>query len=384
MSTTTSPFRRRAVRAVPRTLAMAALTAALVVSVTGSVSGPTPATAQSWSPGVCPDGSGVTVVVDFQSLGGSTIVRCAHGSQADGVAALRNAGVQVTGTNRWGTSFVCRLDGKPGPDREPCVDTPPASAHWSYWHAEAGGDWTSSNFGATNRTPPQGTFEGWSFFTGDTDGDVPSGSLPPRVAPVRPDPPPSSGDGGSGDDGGSGSGNGSGNGSSSGSGSTSDGSSGTGGSSGGSGSNDGSSGGDRPDRDASTSRSSTDGTRDDAHRDTRNGGGSAADGDDDSADDTDDDQTTSGRREAATQDDDPADTDDPDEDGTEGRTDDDQAATELRSVPGDDVAASDVEVGRSGGRGVTGTLLGTALVGSLAIGAGILAWRRRRSMDDLG
>ena len=52
--------------------------------------------------GFCPDATGVTVIVDFRELGGGTVVRCAPGAQADGLAALRNAGFQITGTNRCG------------------------------------------------------------------------------------------------------------------------------------------------------------------------------------------------------------------------------------------------------------------------------------------
>ena len=134
------------------------------------------------SPGFCPTANGVTVVVDFQELGGTTIVRCAPGDQTTGLTALKNAGIQITGTNRWGESFICRVEGKPGPSSEPCVDTPPASAYWSYWHSPNGGNWSYSQWGVTNRKPPIGSFEGWSFAKDKTE----SSSPPPRVAPSRP------------------------------------------------------------------------------------------------------------------------------------------------------------------------------------------------------
>ncbi|WP_241266238.1 hypothetical protein [Streptomyces boncukensis] len=133
-------------------------------------------------PGFCPDGRGVTVVVDFRELGGTTLVRCAVGGQSSGLAALKAAGFRVAGTSRWGESFVCRLEGKPGAGREPCVDTPPTKAYWSYWHASNGGRWTYSQQGATYRTPPQGSFEGWSFSLNRPEGAAPA----PRVAPRRP------------------------------------------------------------------------------------------------------------------------------------------------------------------------------------------------------
>ncbi|MGW9447410.1 hypothetical protein [Streptomyces sp. NPDC055632] len=61
-----------------------------------------------------------------------TVVRCAPGDQATGLAALRNAGFTIAGTQRWGEAFVCRIEGKPTAATEACVNTPPASAHWSY------------------------------------------------------------------------------------------------------------------------------------------------------------------------------------------------------------------------------------------------------------
>ncbi|GAA3753568.1 hypothetical protein [Micromonospora maritima] len=163
--------------------ARAAAAVALVVAAT--VAGPA-APAAAGSTGFCPDASGVTVVVDFRELGGGTVVRCAAGDQPTGLAALKNAGFSVTGTLRWGEGFVCRIDGKPSAASEKCVDTPPASAYWSYWHASNGGGWTYSDKGVLNRRPPAGSFEGWSFSRGRDASDAPR----PGVAPKRPTPPP--------------------------------------------------------------------------------------------------------------------------------------------------------------------------------------------------
>jgi len=132
--------------------------------------------------GYCPDANGVTVVIDFQELGGATIVRCAVGDQATGLAALKNAGISITGTSRWGEAFICRIEGKPTAATEPCIDTPPTTAYWSYWHAPNGGTWTYSQVGVMNRKPPLGSFEGWSFSLNKTASTAP----PPRIAPVRP------------------------------------------------------------------------------------------------------------------------------------------------------------------------------------------------------
>ncbi|GLY24599.1 hypothetical protein Misp04_43310 [Micromonospora sp. NBRC 101691] len=154
----------------------------MVMAATLLVPGPARAAGTA---GHCPDASGVTVVVDFHELGGGTVVRCAPGAQATGLAALKNAGFQVTGTLRWGEGFICRIEGKPSAATEKCVDTPPANAYWSYWHADNGGSWRYSDKGVLNRRPPAGSFEGWSFSRDRSPDDAPR----PGVAPTRPAPP---------------------------------------------------------------------------------------------------------------------------------------------------------------------------------------------------
>lgn len=143
--------------------------AAIVLATAGlAVAGPQPARAAA-----CTGTSGVTVVVDFTAFGGSTEVECALGDPTTGIAALQDAGFTVTGTQRWGLAFVCRIDGLPTPAADPCYNTPPANAYWSYWHAEPGGSWTYSSQGASSYDPAPGTVEGWAFGSGDAP------SIPP-------------------------------------------------------------------------------------------------------------------------------------------------------------------------------------------------------------
>jgi hypothetical protein len=126
--------------------------------------------------GACPDAAGVTVVVDFHELGGGVVVRCAGSAVGSGAEALQRAGFTVTEPLRT-PGFVCRIDGKPGADREACVDTPPTSAYWSYWRADRGGSWSYSSQGASATRPAQ--VEGWSFALDRSATAVP----PPGVAP---------------------------------------------------------------------------------------------------------------------------------------------------------------------------------------------------------
>ena len=132
--------------------------------------------------GACPDDDGVTVVVDFQELGGGTVVRCAPGPQASGLAALEQAGFTIEGTASWGTAVVCRIDGRPVPADEPCTGYPPVSAYWSYWQAAEGGSWGYASTGPADARPEPGGFEGWSFSKDRGPDDTP----PPGADPVRP------------------------------------------------------------------------------------------------------------------------------------------------------------------------------------------------------
>ncbi|MFC9250550.1 ABC transporter substrate-binding protein [Amycolatopsis thailandensis] len=145
-------------------------------------------------PGFCKDATGVTVVVDFQKLGGTTIVRCnPQTTRGTGLDALKGAGFQIAGVQRWGESFICRVENRPSATenipiagrekyRELCVDTPPAQAYWSYWHASNNCAWDYSQWGVKNRDFIPGGFEGWSFSLNATAQSNPV----PRVSAVRP------------------------------------------------------------------------------------------------------------------------------------------------------------------------------------------------------
>ncbi|MEV6235514.1 ABC transporter substrate-binding protein [Lentzea sp. NPDC051838] len=134
-------------------------------------------------PGFCKDDKGVTVVVDFQQLGGDAIVRCNPQTTAgSGLDAIKGAGFQIAGVQRWGEGFVCRIENKPGAADERCIDTPPAQAYWSYWHAANNCAWDYSQWGVKNRRFIPGGFEGWSFSLNATANSNPV----PRIAAVRP------------------------------------------------------------------------------------------------------------------------------------------------------------------------------------------------------
>jgi hypothetical protein len=171
----------------------------MAVAVLVAAIGPLPGTAAAVDQskghaGFCKDATGVTVVIDFQQLGGTTIVRCdPQKGRGTGLDALKNAGFQIAGVQRWGEAFICRVENRPsateelpikGNDhyRESCVDTPPASGYWSYWHAGNNCAWQYSQWGVKNRDFTAGGFEGWSYSLNATADSNPV----PRIAAVRP------------------------------------------------------------------------------------------------------------------------------------------------------------------------------------------------------
>jgi len=149
----------------------------VVALLAGAVAATTPRV-RAASDGACSGTTGVTVVVDFHQLGGGIVVRCANGTPANGFDALAKAGFDVVQPSNM-PGFMCRIDGLPGPDRDACVNTPPANAYWSYWNAAAGGTWKYGQTGPGSRTPAPGTVEGWSWAQ-DSAG---SGAPPPGIDP---------------------------------------------------------------------------------------------------------------------------------------------------------------------------------------------------------
>lgn len=135
----------------------------------------------------------VAVVVDFGSLGGGTVVRCASGPTS-GLDALSRAGFGY-GFRPQFPGMVCTIEARP----DPCNGAP-TDAYWAYWHAPAGGTWAYSTQGAGTRRPAAGSVEGWAFgaerrpsvappvsapTTTATTSRPPSAPAPP-AAPTRP------------------------------------------------------------------------------------------------------------------------------------------------------------------------------------------------------
>jgi hypothetical protein len=130
---------------------------ALTTTLLGA-SGVAVVTAAPSEAAACTSRSGVTVVVDFGTLGG-TSVGCA-GTFGSGIAALGSAGHSVTYLPKQ-PGMVCTIDRLPNP-----CNGAPTTAYWSYWRASPGGSWSYSTVGAGSTHPEAGTVEGWAFGAG--------------------------------------------------------------------------------------------------------------------------------------------------------------------------------------------------------------------------
>lgn len=157
-----------------------------------------PVGAQPASAATCAAGSGVSVVVDPNSLGGSVATSCVADGGGDTASSLfAAAGHALTYAQRQ-PGFVCRVDGAPADD--PCVNASPADRFWSLWWSDGeSGTWTYSTQGVTALKIPEGGSVAFSF--DDVDGEARPSATPPQGS--APSPSPTAGSGGSGSGGGS-------------------------------------------------------------------------------------------------------------------------------------------------------------------------------------
>lgn len=178
-----------------RTLSRLARGAALAL---GAALVAVPVGVQPASAATCAPGSGVSVVVDPNSLGGSVATSCVADGGGDTASSLfAAAGHALTYAQRQ-PGFVCRVDGAPADD--PCVNASPADRFWSLWWSDGeSGTWTYSTQGVTALKIPEGGSVAFSF--DDVDGEARPSATPQGSAPSAT---PTAGTGGSGAGGGSG------------------------------------------------------------------------------------------------------------------------------------------------------------------------------------
>ncbi|MDG4782359.1 LPXTG cell wall anchor domain-containing protein [Micromonospora sp. WMMD961] len=182
---------------------------AIVAAVAGT---PAPALADPLPIGQCTTSSGVILAVDFSKWGGPLLRSCGT-TPTTGYQLLNQGGWRTTGTQHDGPAFICRIGYAghqggtqyPTPADERCALTPPASAYWSYWHADPGQNtWVYSQLGAMSYKPKPGSVDLWIFGATDIGGtegrprfspdsvrarnSKPTGTTPPAPPPAAPTP----------------------------------------------------------------------------------------------------------------------------------------------------------------------------------------------------
>ncbi|UFU02083.1 hypothetical protein LQF12_11230 [Ruania suaedae] len=156
-------------RSLPALAAAAALTTASLAGAFGAPSAGAEATSAPVG-AACAEGAGVSVVVDFTDVGGDIEVGCAEGDPATGREALESAGFTPEDSQ---PGLICTIDGLP----DPCPEEFDGN-YWSYWSAEAEGEWTSYQVGADEADPAPGALEGWRYFDGsEGPGIAPADAL---------------------------------------------------------------------------------------------------------------------------------------------------------------------------------------------------------------
>jgi hypothetical protein len=167
------PPRTRGRGAAGAVAAVALTLAATAASLTASA---VPASADPI--GDCTATKGAVVAVDFGPWSG-TVLRGCDASPTTGYNLLHNGGFTTTGTQHDGPAFICRIGDPafnsgtqyPTAAQDACVNTPPASAYWSYWIAPAGQTtWSYSPLGAMSDVPKAGEVEAWVYGGTDIDG----------------------------------------------------------------------------------------------------------------------------------------------------------------------------------------------------------------------
>ncbi|MGI8879467.1 MAG: hypothetical protein ACR2KJ_02945 [Jatrophihabitans sp.] len=171
--------------AVRRPLGGAAAAIALAAAAfVGTVAAP--ATHATAAPCTAPQ---VAIVVNFGHWGKPVQRACATWSSSlTGYTLLNNHGFATVGTHHDGPEFICRvsLNGTktyyPTAEQEACNLTPPASAYWSYWHAQQGDtQWEYSQLGAMGYHPKKGSVDVWTFGATDVGGTSGQPPFPPSA-----------------------------------------------------------------------------------------------------------------------------------------------------------------------------------------------------------
>jgi hypothetical protein len=179
---------------VPRTLTTTRVVGRLVAAVALTAAAGLAVPLPTASAAACPAGTGVTVVVEFGSVGGGVSTTCVPDGGGDSAASLFEVHHDLTRVTRF-PGAVCKVDGRPG--SASCTNMPPSNAYWGLYWKEGAGGWKYSSEGVDSLNIPEGGAVRFAW----------QGGAP------EPEEPPASGGGNGGGSGGGGNGGGGDNGS---------------------------------------------------------------------------------------------------------------------------------------------------------------------------
>jgi hypothetical protein len=128
--------------------------------------------------GMCLD-AGTSLVVDYGSASDKPAeVMCVKNFKGYSWDMFEAAGLTVSGTDKYPVGFVCRIEGFPSEDVEPCAETPGTkNGSWAYFLGDENNSWVYSPIGASTHKVKCGVSEGWRFL-------LPGESIqtPPRIS----------------------------------------------------------------------------------------------------------------------------------------------------------------------------------------------------------
>ena len=111
-------------------------------------------------------GSGVTVVVDANELGGDLRAECAEEPDVASVL-FEESGFSLEYQPQL-QDFVCKVDGLPTDRR--CTD---GDSYWSLWWAAPGGEWAYATLGVSSLEIPAGGSVAFAWHQGEGDASPP-------------------------------------------------------------------------------------------------------------------------------------------------------------------------------------------------------------------
>ena len=153
-------------KSVPFRAVLLILLAIVAIGSVTTTSNNSKSTATNAVDGSCSE-DGTTLVIEYGPLEQVTIVRCVQDFSGNGWELFEAAELSVEGTADYPNSFVCRIQGLPSTEVEPCDGTPSAqTGSWIYFVANADDEprnWQRSPVGAASRTPKCGDSEAWVF-----------------------------------------------------------------------------------------------------------------------------------------------------------------------------------------------------------------------------